>query len=373
MKWTTPLLLFSIAATSFLLGCANEGKDEAKAPVPSRPELTELFRIGNETDGKTTLFASIGELVAVDGSSRIFVGEQQEPKIYMFTAEGTLIKTIGQEGNGPGEFQRIASVHIGPADTLYVFDSSLERMSVYEPDEMKLAYELTVSQDSLGLSYWLVGVLDTGFLLTYGWPISPGDAVADRLLYVMRIDWTGQIIRPPVHHLPAAEWLVSAEGEDRFAVRMPFGRKPVLRTGSGGKLYAGWTESVDIAVISPNGVQSKIVSHALTPIPLTRQEVHYYVGESSDWYREVVLAADLAATKPAFENFVVDDLERIWMKITPHSVVDTIAQWLIFDKESRLHGQVQLPMSINLRVIRQERAYAEHSEEASLIVYQVRE
>lgn len=70
----------------------------------------------------------------------------------------------------------------------------------------------------------------------------------------------------------------------------------------------------------------------------------------------------------------MDDRGRIWIKITPQSIVDTQAQWLILDFESRLQGQVQLPVHTNLRVIREGRAYAvERGEGTVLVVYEIRE
>ena len=359
---------------SLMSACTTGENDGAHEVIPTRFELSELFRLGDELAGDTILFGGIGELVSVDGSGRIFIGERQYPQVYVFTAEGDLIKTIGQEGSAPGEFQRLASIYTGFADTLYAFDSRLERISVFEPEGLELAYSFTVSQDSLGLHYWLAGVLDTGFLVTYSWPVSPGEVSMDRRLYIMRVDWEGEVIHPPVHDLPSAEWIVSPPGEEQFAIRNPFGREPVLRMDLAGKMYAGWTEFVNIDVISPSGEVSNTITYPLTPIPLLRQEVEDRVKDNSDWYRKAVLSADLSANKPAIETFVVDDLERIWVKTTSPSVTDSTSQWLILGKENQLYGQITLPSDTDLITIRNGRAYAvDHSKGTILIVYQVRE
>ena len=314
-------------------------------------------------------------MVAVDHSGRIFVGEHRDSRIYVFAADGSLVEAIGRRGSGPGEFASLESIYAGAGDTLYVFDSGLERMSAYKPDDLELAYDFPASEDSLGWPYWLVGVLDTGFLVTYGWPATPDDAVEDRRMHVMRVDWTGQVRPPPVYDLPGSEWLFSGEGADRIAMGKPFGRAPVFRLGPGGKLYAGWTESVDITVIAPDGTYGHTITHALAPIPLTRDEIERSVeGISEDRFREFILEASLSATKPAYETFVVSDHGRIWLKVTTPSIADTTAQWLILNAESQLRGKVELPVTSNLHVVRGDRAYAvTHSEEISLVVYQVRE
>jgi hypothetical protein len=90
--------------------CTTRENNGASDAIPTRFELSELFRLGDELAGDTVLFGAIGDRVSVDGSGRIFIGEQQNPQIYVFTAEGDLIKTIGQEGSAPSEFQRLESI-----------------------------------------------------------------------------------------------------------------------------------------------------------------------------------------------------------------------------------------------------------------------
>ena len=370
-----------ILTISFLPSCATENTGGVEDSISYGYELTELFRLGDESTGDTILFGSIGELVAVDGSGRIFIGEQQDPIIYVLNTDGDLIKTIGREGSGPGDFQRLSSIHISSTDTLYIHDSALGYLSVYGPERLELAYSIAVSyDDSLGKSYSFVGTLDTGYLFTYGRPIRAGSPSRERRMHVMLVTWAREIIHPPVHSILAEDWLSDADNEGRvYAIRMPFpiGRETVLRMGPKGNLFAGWTESISIAVVSPDGIQHNTVTHSLAPVPLTRQEIKLFAEEVSDgffdWTYDVILAADLPATKPAFETFVVDDLERIWIKTTSPSAADT-ARWLILDQKSQLKGEIRLPKHTNLRVIRHGRAYAIEDGEANfLVVYQIRE
>ena len=372
---TTCLLL--LAATAALPSFVSRVKDEANTHSPSTPKLIELFRLGDGENGDGVLFyGGIGELVAVDRTGRIFISEWQDPTIHVFAPTGDLVTTIGQKGRGPGEFQWLESLHAGPGDTLYVFDSTLRRLSAFEPHSLDLAYDFTVSRDGRKEPSWLIGVLDTGFLLAYEIPISPGESPEGRRSHVMQVDWTGQVFPPPLHVLPASDWLVSAEGEARFARPMPFGRDPVFRLGPDDNLYSGWTESVDIVVTAPGGMQTGRITHTLPPVPLTRKEfernleLHGWPAKS----RNRILDQDLPATRPAYETFVVDDDGRLWLKVTTPSIEDTTAEWLILDAESRLLGQIHLPVTTNLRVIRGNRAYAEERGDVpSLVVYQVQE
>ena len=196
----------------------------------------------------------------------------------------------------------------------------------------------------------------------------------ERRVYALRVDWTGAVLPPPAHELPDEQFFL--DPASKFTVELPFGRRPIYRLGPGGDLYAGWTESVDIAVTAPDGSPGGTISYAIDPIPLTREELQRYVernlARAPDFLRQASLEADIAATKPAYETFVVDDRSRIWLKTTPPSMADTTAVWLVLDAESRLQGQVELPANVNLHVIREDRAYAvTQSEEITVIVYQL--
>ena len=364
-----------LIATSLQSARVTRAQDVPGEVPTSGVELNELFRLGEESRGDTVLFGSVGDLVTVDHSGRILVGDRQASRIYAFSANGRLAQVIGQRGRGPGDFQSIMSIHAGPGDTLYVFDPSLGRLSAFEPDDLELAYSISVSGDSLGTPAELVGLRGTGFLLTFRWQVTPANVLERRREYVLGVDWTGRVLRPPVHDLPDVQFFY--ESENNLAGELPFGRRPVFRIGPGGELYAGWTESVDIAVIAPDGSFVGTVTHSLASNPVTREETERYAERhlkgAPDWYRKATLEADIPATKPAYQDFVVDDRNRIWLKVTPTSVADAMAQWLVLDADSRPSGQVTLPVNTDLLVIRSDRAYAVNRGEAeTVIVYQIR-
>ena len=359
-----------LAALALFPACSAKETNDAIESAPPGPVLSEVFRIGDESAGDTILFGRIAELVAVDRTGRIFVGDEYESRVYAFTPYGRHLQAIGQRGRAPGEFERIKSVYAGPGDTLYVFDAELERISVYEPNGLTLAYDLAVPRDSRGQPAWLVGVTNADILVTYEPPLSVFDADAERRSYVMRLSRQGSLLPPPVHDLPGSGIVAG-----RFVMDgLPFVPSPVYRLGPGNALYAGWTDSIHIAIRGPTGSPGRDIAYSLEPMPLTRSEIRRFVEGASDMFREAMLAADLPATKPAYETFVVDDQARIWLKLTTQSVADTTARWIILDAESRLRGQIKLPANTNLAVVREDRAYAVTlGREPVVIVYQLQE
>ena len=53
---------------------------------------------------------------------------------FVHAPDGRVLRTIGRKGNGPGEFQSVGALIIGPADTLHAFDAIARRWSVFSPE-----------------------------------------------------------------------------------------------------------------------------------------------------------------------------------------------------------------------------------------------
>ena len=92
-------------------------------------------------------------------------------------------------------------------------------------------------------------------------------------------------------------------------------------------------------------------------------------------YRELVEAHEPHEMKPAFQTFVVDDMSRIWIKLSsPEDAVQ--AEWLILSQESHAVGRTKLPTAVDLEVIRGGYAYGIHQGDGAapmVVVYKIQE
>ncbi len=79
----------------------------------------------------TTLFTSVFEF-DVDGSGRFWVYDNGSNSIFQFAADGALIRRIGREGAGPGEFRQDGGMVTLPGDGLAVWDSRNSRITVLD-------------------------------------------------------------------------------------------------------------------------------------------------------------------------------------------------------------------------------------------------
>jgi hypothetical protein len=97
----------------------------AQGQVVPELQLREELRLG---DGSNT-FANVIAIVPAPADA-FFVADAGEKMIRLFDRSGRLLRTIGREGSGPGEFRTITAAG-RRADTLWVVDSQLRRISLF--------------------------------------------------------------------------------------------------------------------------------------------------------------------------------------------------------------------------------------------------
>ncbi len=164
------------------------------------------------------------------------------------------------------------------------------------------------------------------------------------------------------------------EGGGFNFVNVPFARTGMWDTGPNDLLYVGWSDSIRIAVTSVDGSLQSTIRHSHDPVPITDAEMAEAEYTEVELFRELLAAREPHATKPAFQTFVVDDAGRVWIKLSaPESA--TSADWLILDRDGKAVGELELPIAVDLEVIRDSRAYGTHQEagrDPMVVVYEIR-
>jgi hypothetical protein len=81
---------------------------ESGVEPPRTIRLEELWRLGGDSESDAEFFGVIGA-VATDKEGTVYLLDRQLTEVKLFDAAGKYIRTIGREGEGPGEFR-------GPTD-----------------------------------------------------------------------------------------------------------------------------------------------------------------------------------------------------------------------------------------------------------------
>ena len=60
--------------------------------------------------------------IALDAQGLIYVADAGHHRVAVLDQDGKLVRSIGKEGTGPGEFTSVEDVAIGPDNKLYVLE-----------------------------------------------------------------------------------------------------------------------------------------------------------------------------------------------------------------------------------------------------------
>ena len=364
-----------LLCTAVISGCSNnQSQNQSGTPGSSQPavlSIEEVVRIGDEAAGDSVFFASIRN-VAVNSRGKIFIQESEPTAIRAFDSDGSYLADVGAVGNGPGEYsdQLFGGVLTGPADSVYVFDGWRKRhLSIYGPDQFEFVRSVTVSpypvdEDNRAENFGILGVVEGGY-------VAQLSLVPSRLLVTAHRE-TSEVIRmvnldgsygPVVASGPGFEGVVSLREFAQlpqkipFPDGIPFRRSMNWGLGSDGMLFSGWNDSINIAVMPIYGSEEKLISLTHDPIPISDAEMENWLSffgpETTAKFNE----RGLHTTKPAYEELLVDDNNRVWLELSG-AQDSTDVEWLVLDTDSRVVGKVTLPFGARLKAIRGGRVYA---------------
>lgn len=106
-----------------LLAC--RGSDE---PLPVR--FTEVRRFGCEDCSGAEQFSRI-QGMSVDADGGVYVADLYPPFVRVWASDGSLAAFVGQEGQGPAEFQRVAYVFPAPGGGFSAVDNRQHRWVLF--------------------------------------------------------------------------------------------------------------------------------------------------------------------------------------------------------------------------------------------------
>ena len=332
--------------------------------------LVEELRIG-APDGPAELsFASVNELtVGPDGSVHLY--DEQASAVRSFDSTGAFLRTIGREGEGPGEFSGLRALQALPDGRVALLDARAVRF--YSPigeamQAVRIAFPSRPNAD-LSLAIDSAGNL---YALTRGSPPStersddrsPGPTRGD---VVVRVDSSGGITDTlPVPTRPQVEWrpmlfgpewswtfhphghfVVGSSAEYAFELRYRDGRvlrvervvEPVpVDPGERASLRASLA-GMSLMMPAPNGVTAMVSGDHLA----------------------------IAEVKPAYRKLTAADDGRIWVhrhtratrvetppdpsQPNPREVWREPSVYDLFEADGRYVGAVAVPPKATLHVM----------------------
>ncbi len=316
--------------------------------VLAEPEVS-IGAFGGDSDyelyqvGSATRFA--------DGMIAVLNAGTHEVRFY--DADGRYLRSIGRDGEGPGEFRRPSALFRLGSDSLVVWDSQLRRVSVFLRHGV-FARSFTIAGTA---PYSVTNLLANRTLLAatgnvYRAGASEGGVHRDTSRYVI-LSLKGDSVGS-VGSFPSAERFVRLAGGGMSVTTMLFSRT-TRRAVYDNLVFVGTNDEYAIDVYDDAGNLVRSIRREVTPTVVTAElfsaEVEHRISEIEERFREIMapLYEDMprSEVQPFYSGLLTDPDGHLWVRrYTPES--DPEWEWSVFDSSGRWLGDVVSPTGLEI-------------------------
>jgi hypothetical protein len=300
--------------------------------------------------------------VTCDPEGNIYVVDSGALNIKKFDAQGKFLKTIGREGQGPGEFGGLYYSTFAK-DRLIVWDSGNRRLCSFTPEgdfvkSTNIPYDEGTVRKLRGFPSGEIAVEKEK---TYRKePKKPQECRIDlyspdlifiRTIYSREL-WLKKYIRTKEYGTSVLYFPYSSDV--RWDV-MPDGR-----------IVIGYSANYDLEVYDRTGSKVATISHAYDPVKVTERDkkdyfdsqAFYRMGERLKELPEFVTKyTEFPTEKPAYENILTDSKGNIWVVLNREKQDEKGKVFEVFDPTSKfisrvlIEGSAAFPDSRNAYIV----------------------
>lgn len=368
------LLLASILAGFFVVGCSGESAEQTNAldqfVEGDKISLSEATTLGDE---EGTLFAQpVGVFLGPDGY--LYAADVGYRDVRVFSTGGELITTIGGPGQGPGEFRAPSDLAFGAGDSLFVFDGAQRRIAVFSsPPDPTFAYNIPLEPSAGRMSSdGILATRDGRLYTTFSRGVNPEDD--EEGTWLVQIDRSGQIVEDSLASLPPMETI--RESQDGGSMRVlvkPFGRRAVFSARPNGYPCYAWTGTLTIRCLGEDNTAEISVEMDVEPVPVSREDRQRHLAsvEGFPGADSMIEEAGWHDTHPAFSTFSIDRMGRFWIQLSAEGDAQT-SIWYVIDPEDDEVRMARVPTNELIFSANATQAFAVRfleTEEVRLVVY----
>jgi len=356
-----------VAALPLLAACGSEGRAAAtwngtmdtlasgqivvhntEQPMwPARSEwrAEEDLRIGTMEGNGPDLLGEVRWL-EIDPAGRIWVLEGQAQEIRIFGPDGRYVKTVGREGGGPGEFAGALHIQLGPDGNMWVVDPQNNRISLF--DTSGTFVEAKHIPGGFTIIPWPGGFDAAGY--QYGPIPLPGESMFT--LGLVRYDSTFtplDTIRAPEDPIERERFELKRGKDMYWITSIPYTGGFESHLSRAGTIWGMVKDDYRLFELSRNGDTLRTITRDFTPLPVTEADMEAAHERLADFIRNggKVDWSKIPDTKPATEDFFLDDEGNIWVEpVTVQAEQGMVFD--VFDPEGRFLGTVQLPFPLRM-------------------------
>lgn len=369
-------LMAAALAAPWIGGCGSAAETDLHGGARPDHPLLEIAATEVMRSDADSLLTSVSSL-AVDSGGNIYLADWLLREVLVLSSQGSVLRSIGREGDGPGEFRRVSSVQLLPGDTLVVFDRALKRITVFAPGSSRIV-QLAALQPGSGFlpNAVLRARRSAAYVVTYSRPFASWDGGGDdarRFNRLRLLDTEGGVIQDSLMEVPFGDALVRRVLGGVTVGVHPFGRHGTILLTPDDRIASVWNDSVGASFFTLDGAPLSRFAYPARGAPVAARELARMERQvSSDLVP--ALREWRPRSWPVLRGAVMDDRGRLWLGL--NSERSHRAEWAAYDRNGTYLGSAFFHPAFDLRAIRGGFAYGisvDEDDVPSVVVYRLDE
>lgn len=326
-------------------------------------------------DGPEELLFGDIESVARDAAGNLIVADDQTLEIRIFDPQGEYLRSMGREGEGPGEFLDLTGAWVLPDGGILALDYRLDRITRFGAEDASVrTATFSNPEDLIVLPVGLGGtgaVLSRATFFSYRNPFgrtvtgSLEDIMEsmfeyeDQRLLFLRHGFDGTLIDTVAEGIDQSRAVISSErGQNVVMVAVPFSPRSIARGSAHGVAFTNGA-TYEIRVFDEAGDLRLIARLVEAPPVRTDQHLETYVrnpgGRQRDeeWVRERLgqyRSLELPESLPAYTLVIIADTGDLWAQ-RYRMRGESMDHWDVFAADGVHLGRVEVAASFRIEEV----------------------
>ena len=319
-----------------------------------RPSERPIFEVGGLTDDLDyALSEVVGGTRLADG--RVVIADRLWYGLKMYSPEGELLRSVGGEGEGPGEYEYIRGMGRCAAGMVVGYDLHWDE-NLYSED-LEFMGTRSAHNEVLGSGPYQSDCNEGGFVLATGWGDRGAHFSAGYFVATAPVVLTHDA--QLVHHFGdrlSSERVgsVGPDGSPSGSGPHPFGRQTSVALGPT-RAYVGDAADYMVEVYDLTGGRLPDIAWTGPDLRLTSNDFAVLVARAvadaapSDQPRIRRYYSNLPELErfPAYDRLLTDRVGNLWVRYFPRTRAQTL-DWVVFDSNGSKIGEVSLPLRTTL-------------------------
>lgn len=312
---------------------SNGKKPNPQKVVPSKIRLEEDFTIGAGDDPDKS-FSEVSSF-EVDDNGTIYALDFKDVKIKIFDKTGKFVTLFGEKGQGPGEFDMPAGIHLSPDDEL-VIEDALGRKLVFFDKKGNFIRNISLA-DKLGVVNVLMD-LEGGFMAR------EMGLEQNQMFFEMK-KYDREFT--PLFTLDKIEFSLPIPGSGNKINIMDI--MAVYQFDNEGNIFYGRNIKYEIKVLTPDGKHIRSIRREFDPVKITEEDIEKMlklvpntgIGNIQDLF-------EFPKNFPPYQYFTIDEENRLFVRTWEKGKIEDEFAVDVFDAEGRYIEKFETKADIRL-------------------------